>query len=33
LERENNGPLNGLLAKISMLKSIEIKEFIGGNKK
>ena len=31
LERENNGPLNGQLAKISMLKSIEIKEFIGGN--
>ena len=26
-----NGPLNGPLAKISMLKSLEIKGFIGGN--
>ena len=27
-----NGPLNGPLAKISMLKSLKIKGFIGGNR-
>ena len=29
---QHNGPLNGPLAKISMLKSLEIKGFIGGNR-
>ena len=27
-----NGPLNGPLAKVSMLKSLKIKGFIGGNR-